>query len=53
MVEVKDRIKTAEDFVRSVVEKTFGQRVDDESIRLAAEKIARNLPAKPESKKAA
>ncbi len=52
MFEVKDRQRAAEDFVRSVLEKTFGQRVDEESVRAAAEKIARNLPA-ADSKKAA
>ena len=53
MAEVNDRFKSAEDFVRSVLEKTFGQRVDEESVRTAAEKIARNLPVRAASKRAA
>jgi hypothetical protein len=41
-----DRIKAAEDFVRSVLERTWGQRLDEGLVRRVAEKIVRNLPPK-------
>lgn len=53
MSDASNRIQTAEDFVRNVLEKTFGQRVNEEQVRNAAEKIARNLPTKTDAKKAA
>jgi len=48
-----NKLKASEDFVRSVLQKNFNQKVDDEAARAAAEKIVRNLPASEDSQRAA
>jgi hypothetical protein len=48
-----DMLRAAEDLVKSILEKNFNQRVNQESARSAAEKIVRTLPVAPESKRAA
>lgn len=53
MTEKRSPLKSAEDLVRAVLEKNFGQKVDAESVRTAAEKIVGSLPAADESKRAA
>ena len=42
-----DVIQSAKDFVRTALEKNFNQKIDDESARIAAEKLVRGLPESP------
>ena len=37
--------KNAEDLVRSVLSKTFNQKVDADTLRSVAEKVAKTIPA--------
>ena len=44
MRERDEVVKSAEDLIRSILEKNFNQKVDPASVRAAAEKIVSGLP---------
>lgn len=39
-----ENLKSAEDFVRQTLEKNFGQKVDKDRLREAAEKLCKAIP---------
>ncbi|MCZ4342718.1 hypothetical protein O4H52_13945 [Sphingomonadaceae bacterium G21617-S1] len=46
MAKTEDNIKLSENFIRSVLEKNFRQKVGSEDLRAAAEKLCAALPAR-------
>jgi hypothetical protein len=44
MSKTEQNIKASEEFIRSVLEKNFKQKVDPTSLRVAAEKLCETLP---------
>jgi len=39
-----ENLKSAEDFVRETLERNFGQKVDKDRLRVAAEKLCKAIP---------
>lgn len=46
MAKTEHNLKATEEFVRRVLEKNFRQKVDSESLRIAAEKLCEVIPEK-------
>lgn len=53
MAKTEQNIKATEDFIRRVMEKNFRQKVDDDDLRAAAEKLCEALPSRRDEKEAA
>jgi hypothetical protein len=44
MAKTEDNLKTSEEFIRDVLSRNFNQKIDQESLRAAAEKLCAALP---------
>lgn len=45
MPRTEDNLRNSEEFIRSVLQKNFGQAVDAEKLRLAAQRLCEAIPA--------
>lgn len=53
MAKTEQNLKATEEFIRRVMEKNFRQKVDDDELRAAAEKLCEALPDRQKEKEAA
>ena len=44
MARNEENLRSAEQFVRDVLERNFGQKVDNDRLRAAAEKLCKAIP---------